>query len=211
MRLYLVRHGETEWNRQRRIQGLTDLELNETGRKQAEALGRALEGQELAAVFTSPLKRARDTASAIARFHCLEPEVLEGLRELDAGEVDGLTYEEMREKHGDFLDKWIRDCSAVAPPGGCGLPEIQQHAWGAIEEIQSRFSFSGRERDGTAAVAVAHFFPILSIFCMVLGIDLSECRRIRLDLASISTLELIPSRTVLVSMNDTCHLREASR
>lgn len=208
MRLYLVRHGETEWNRQRRIQGLTDLDLNENGRRQAEALARALRGEEVVAIFTSPLKRARYTASTIARFHGIEPEVLKGLRELDAGEVDGLTYEEMRERHGDFLEKWIQDCSAVAPPGGCGLPEIQEQACGAIEEIRSRHSLGGQGQDGRVAIAVAHFFPILSIFCKVLGIDLSECRRIRLDLASISTLELTPTRTVLVSMNDTCHLRE---
>ncbi len=214
MRLILVRHGETDWNRLRRIQGISDLELNETGRRQAEALAQALKNQRVEAIYTSPLKRARDTAHAIGRHHPVEIVTLFGLRELDAGEVDGLTYQEMATQYGDFLDKWIRDCTSIRPPGGCTLPELQDQVWAAIEEIIERQR--PKETRGKAArkgvvIAVTHFFPILSIVCKALGLDLSECRRMRLDLASMCTLDLNPSRTVLVSLNDTCHLREGGQ
>lgn len=211
MRLVLVRHGETEWNRLRRIQGLSDLELNETGRKQAEALACGLSNERVRAIYTSPLKRARDTARLIAEPHGLEVVTLHGLREMNAGEVDGLTYEEMRTHYGDFFKKWMEDCSTVRPPGGCTLDELQEQAWAAVQEILVRhkrdFPKAGPREDGVA-IAVTHFFPILSILCNALGLDLSECRRMRLDLASTCTLDFEPSRVILVSMNNTCHLRE---
>ena len=213
MRLVLARHGETEWNRLRRVQGISDHELNETGRKQAEALARDLSNLRVHAVYTSPLKRARDTARLIAQPHDLEVITLAGLRELDAGEVDGLTYEEMRTHYGDFFERWMQDCSSVRPPGGCPLDELQVQAWSAVQEIQARhdreFSKAGSNEDGVT-IAVTHFFPILSILCKALGLDLSECRRMRLDLASTCTLDFRDSGAILVSMNNTCHLRECA-
>lgn len=214
MRIILVRHGETDWNRQRRIQGISDRELNETGRRQAEALAQALKNEKVAAIYTSPLKRARDTAYLIARFHQAEVVALPGLRELDAGEVDGLTYDEMRIQYGDFLDKWIEDCTAVRPPGGCTLCELQDQAWSSIQEIMERQQgemTEGEDNEEGVVVVVGHFFPILSILCRALGLDLSECRRMRLDLASMCTLDFNPSRTMLVSLNDTCHLKEENQ
>ena len=210
MRIVLVRHGETEWNKLGRIQGISDLGLNETGRRQAKALAQALKNEMVEAIYTSPLKRARDTAYAIARHHQVEVVILFGLRELDAGEVDGLTYEEMRIQYGDFLERWITDCTAVRPPGGCTLHELQDQAWASIQEIikrQHQMAAEGEENEKGVVVVVAHFFPILSILCKALGLDLSECRRMRLDLASMCTLDFNPSRTVLVSLNDTCHLQ----
>jgi len=214
MKLILVRHGETDWNRTRRIQGISDLEMNDTGKKQAEALAQALRDMIVDAIYTSPLKRARDTANAIGRYHPVEIVTLLGLRELDAGEVDGLTYKEMAVQFGDFLEKWMTDCTSVRPPGGITLPELQEKVWAAIEEIierqRPRENKRKKEEEGVV-LAVTHFFPILSIICRAIGLDLSECRRLRLDLASMCTLDFSPSRTVLVSFNDTCHLREEGR
>jgi broad specificity phosphatase PhoE len=210
MRLILVRHGQTEWNRLRRIQGISDQGLNETGRKQAEALAEALKDKKVAAIYTSPLKRARDTAQAIGRHHAAEIVTLLGLREMDAGEVDGLTYKEMAVRHGDFLEKWMKDCASVRPPGGCSLPELQDQVWEAIEGIvdRQRAQEADRKPDPSEVViVVSHFFSILTVLCKVLGQSISECRRMRLDLASLCTLDFEPSRIVLVSMNDTCHLR----
>lgn len=213
MRLILVRHGQTEWNRLRRIQGISDQGLNETGRKQAEALAESLKDRKVAAIYTSPLARALDTALAIGHHHAAEVVTLAGLREMDAGEVDGLTYDEMAARHGDFLEKWMRDCSSVRPPGGRSLPELQNQVWEAIEEIVERQRAREADRKPDPAevvVVVSHFFAILMLLCKVLGQSISECRRMRLDLASLCTLDFEPSRVVLVSMNDTCHLRESA-
>lgn len=214
MRLILVRHGETDMNRLGRIQGISDLELNETGKRQAEALAQALKNEKVEAIYTSPLKRARDTAYTIGRYHQVEIVPLFGLRELDAGDVDGLTYKEMRAQYGDFLDKWVEDCASVRLPGGCTLPELQDNAWAAIQEItekQTRQTGEGKASGKGVVIAVTHFFPILSIICKALGLELSECRRMRLDLASMCTMDFNPPWTVLASLNDTCHLRKDHR
>ncbi|MBE0479709.1 MAG: histidine phosphatase family protein [Dehalococcoidia bacterium] len=209
MRIILVRHGETRWNREHRIQGLADLDLNETGRKQAQALAEALRNERVSAIYTSPLRRAMDTAAAIARYHPVEMTVLDGLKELDAGEVDGMTYDEMRENHADFLVKWLEDCSSIRVPGGCTLQELQDQVWSAIDHIRSRHEVDEDQAvQERSIVVVAHFFPILSILCKALSLDLSQCRRLRLGLASICTLDFNSDRIVLVSMNDTCHLKQ---
>jgi probable phosphoglycerate mutase len=210
MRLILARHGETDWNKQHRVQGRSDIELNENGRKQAEALARALRNTPVKAIYTSPLTRARDTASAIGRFHGVDVATLDGLQEIDAGEVDGLTYQEMSSQYGDFFEHWIRDCTSVRPPGGCTLSEVQDQAWGAVQEILTRHRTTAGSQDSEkdTVIAATHFFPILSIVCKAVGLELSECRRLKLDLASITVLDFSTSTTVLTSFNDTCHWRE---
>jgi probable phosphoglycerate mutase len=98
-RLCLVRHGETEWNAERRLQGQIDIGLNETGRQQALAAGRWLRGQEIAAVYSSDLQRARSTAEAIGGALGLAVTPLPEMRERNYGIFQGLTYAEARERH----------------------------------------------------------------------------------------------------------------
>ncbi|PJJ72188.1 putative phosphoglycerate mutase [Diaminobutyricimonas aerilata] len=101
--LYLVRHGETDWNRARRIQGATDIPLNSTGREQAAATGRLLSRRRWSAIAASPLSRAADTARLIAREIGLgEPELVADLVERNYGEAEGLTWPEVEERfpHG---------------------------------------------------------------------------------------------------------------
>jgi broad specificity phosphatase PhoE len=205
MRLILVRHGETEWNRQRRVQGLSDLALNETGRKQAEALGRALRNEKIDAIYSSPLRRAQETARAIASFHNVDVEILDGLKELDVGDVDGMTYEDMKIHHGEFFTRWMTDFTSVRLPGGGFVPELRDQCCTAIADIVQKERL---ESDDRVVVVVTHFFPIMCIICSSMGLDLSHCRRLRVDLASISALDFNAGSTVLVSLNDTCHLRE---
>jgi len=208
MRLILVRHGETDWNQQRRVQGLSNLGLNEKGRKQAEALAQALRYEKLDAIYTSPLRRARETAQAISRFHRVEVVSHDGLKELDVGEVDGMNYEDMKIHHSEFFAKWMADFTAVRLPGGGYLPELQDKCCGAVQGIVKSECEISLDR---VAIAVTHFFPILCIICNALGLELYHSRRLRLDLASMCVLDFNPTRPVLVSWNDTCHLREAVR
>lgn len=211
MRLILVRHGATDWNQQRRVQGLSNLGLNETGRGQAEALARALKDVKVDAIYASPLRRAQETARAISRFHQVEVVTLDGLKELDVGEVDGLTYEEMMIRHSEFFTKWMADFTSVRLPGGGTVPELRDQCCAAIQEIVKKQQpvIGGKKCDEgeKVVVAVTHFFPIMCIICNTLGLDLSYCRRLRLDVASMCTLDFNPERAVLVSFNDTCHLR----
>lgn len=206
MRLILVRHGETEWNRQRRVQGLSNLALNETGKKQAEAVARALRNEKVDAIYSSPLRRAQETARAIRRFHKVDVEILDGLKELDVGEVDGMTYEDMKTHHGEFFVRWMTDFTSVRLPGGGFLPELREQCCTAIQDIVGKEQRA--ENDDRVVIAVTHFFPIMCVICNSMGLDLSHCRRLRVDLASISALDFNTGSTVLVSLNDTCHLRE---
>jgi broad specificity phosphatase PhoE len=192
------------------VQGLSNLGLNETGIKQAEALAQSLKDVKVDAIYTSPLRRAQETARAISRFHQVEVVTIDGLKELDVGEVDGLTYEEMRIRHSEFFTKWMADFTSVRLPGGGTVPELRDQCCAAIQEIvkkqQPRMEEDCKSEE-KVVVAVTHFFPILCIVCNTLGLDLSYCRRLRLDVASMCTLEFNPARAVLVSFNDTCHLR----
>lgn len=199
MRLILVRHGETQWNRENRVLGHTEIELNEEGRKQAESVALALREEKVAAIYCSPLKRARETAEAIARFHQVGVEVDGAFKEMDAGELDGLTYEEMRDRYGDFLREWIRDASALRMPGGESLAQVQHRAWQGVEGIIDRHP------EGVVIV-VSHNFAILCIICKALGLDLSQFRRLRLNVASISILNFGGLGIQLDLFNDTCHL-----
>ena len=103
MRLVLVRHGQTAWNQSRRIQGCrSDVELGQTGKEQAERVALSLASRRIDAVYSSPLRRAMDTALAIAQACKLEVQVAPGLKEIDAGELEGLCVDEMGEEHGGF-------------------------------------------------------------------------------------------------------------
>jgi phosphoserine phosphatase len=209
MRFILVRHGATEWNQQRRVQGLSNLGLNDTGKRQAEALAQALKNERVDAIYTSPLRRAQETAYAISRFHQVEVVTLDGLKELDVGEVDGMTYEDMRVHHREFFTKWMADFTAVRLPSGGTVPELRDQCCAAVKDIlEEQRAGENCGNEDKVVVAVTHFFPIMCIICDTLGLDLSYFRRFRLDVASMCTLDFNPERAVLISFNDTCHLRE---
>src|SRR5438876_10986591 len=106
MRLLLVRHGETESNRQGFALGRADVPLNETGRKQAACLAKALASEPLAAIYASPLIRAADTAKAIAVEHGVDAQIESGLIEMDVGDVEGLTFAVVRERYPALAQNW---------------------------------------------------------------------------------------------------------
>jgi broad specificity phosphatase PhoE len=199
MRLILVRHGETDTNKARLALGRADVELNEHGRWQAQRLAASLQDEPISAVYSSPLKRALATAEPIAASHGLEVQVDGGLIEMDIGEMEALTFQQVSERHPRFLQAWL---SGQAPyeamPGGECLLDLQERAWQAIERIR------GRE-EGTVA-AVTHNFVIITVLCRVLGLELANFRRLRHSLAAKSVLEMGRDRIMVVSFNDTCHL-----
>ena len=200
MLLYLVRHGETESNRLGLALGRSDVPLNERGRWQAERLADALRGEPLAAVYSSPLRRTLDTAGGIAAAHGFEVVVEERLIEMEIGEVDGMPFDEVRSRYPEFLAMWASaEGPRVPMPGGERLVDVQERAWSAVTELAARH---GEE----AVAAVTHNFVILSLLTKVLGIELSQFRRLQHAVAAVSVVDIAPGRTLLVRMNDTCHL-----
>jgi len=201
MRLILVRHGETDWNREYRVQGHSDIPLNEAGRAQAEAIARALKDKSVEVIYTSPQQRALGTAQAINRFHQVDLIALDGLKELDVGDLDGLHSPDMKTKYPDFFQIWTTDATSTRPPGGESLPELQDRVWGSVQSILE-------ENHPDSVIIVSHFFALLTLLCKVLDLSLSEFRRLSISVGSISILELTEDKVKLVSFNDTCHLED---
>jgi broad specificity phosphatase PhoE len=104
--LLLVRHGETDWNAERRFQGHADPPLNDVGRRQASVLADELEGERIDAVYTSDLARARETAAIVAERRGIPVVALPELREIDVGEWQGLTWPEIEERHPEGVRAW---------------------------------------------------------------------------------------------------------
>ncbi|MFH1486012.1 MAG: histidine phosphatase family protein [Chloroflexota bacterium] len=198
LRLVLVRHGETDWTRQGRFHGLTDVELSVAGRQQAECAALALRSMPIAAVYSSPLRRALVTGSVIASCCCVIIETDHGLVELDEGVLDGLTYLEMKTRYASFLAEWKRDAANARLPGGECLWALQERAWASVQRMMARHTCGN-------VVIVSHYFALCSIICKSLDIDLALFRKLRLDAGSISILGFSGRKCVLELLNDTCH------
>jgi broad specificity phosphatase PhoE len=201
MRLLLVRHGETDTNRDGLGLGRGDPPLNAAGERQAAAAARRLLAWgEVAAVYTSPLLRARQTAERIAAtLGVALAEPLDALAEMDVGEFEGLTAAEMRERAPAFFSLWRGDSAGEARmPGGESLAEVEERAWSAVKELLGRHA-------GETVALVSHNFTLRTIVCRALDVPLADFRRFRQDLASISAIDFAP-RLRVVLLNETCHL-----
>lgn len=200
MRLFLVRHGQTEPNRLNLALGRDDVPLNERGLWQAERVGRALAREPLAAVYSSPLRRTLDTARAVAAPHGLAVQIEQGLIEMDIGEADGLTFAEVRSRYPGLLEAWTSEEGPNQPmPGGERLVDVQKRAWATVQDLLARH---GDE----AVAAVTHNFVILSLLVHVLDIGLAQFRRLQHSVGAVSVVDFLPTHVLLVRMNDTCHL-----
>ena len=197
-RLILVRHAESEMKGC--YVGRLDPPLSAQGRAQADALARRMAGQSLAAVYSSPLKRALTTAQMIAAPHGLEVNVIAELAELDFGDWDGLTYQEIAEIAPQRFNRWLADPAQARPPNGETLLEMSQRVMEAINGIIAA-------HPGETVVVVTHGGPARIIVCHALGISLSEQWRIRQDLAAVSWLDFDERWATLSLLNDTCHLQ----
>ena len=204
MRLILVRHGETEWNRQSRIIGHTEIALNETGRRQATLLAQALRNEKVSAIYASPLQRTRETAAEISRVLGVKVTFDDALKEIAAGEIDGMTFEEVAEHHSDFFQLWMKGDPLLRLPGGESFTSLRNRTWPAVQRIV------GKHSDGDVII-VSHTLAIMSIISSALGMDIANFRRIRLTVASISILEFKDRNISLLLFNDTCHWKGMER
>ena len=183
MQIVLVRHGATDWNLQGRCQGATDRELSDVGVRQAEQIAALLSRENIQAVYSSDLRRARQTAELISQPHSLPVRIEETVRELDHGALEGLTFNEIKQRHADFLTRWRSEPADIQVPGGERLIDVAERAWEGVNRIV--------ERHPTAAsiVVVSHNFPILGIVCRVTGTPLNDYRTFHLDPCSVTRLQ----------------------
>jgi broad specificity phosphatase PhoE len=198
MQLILIRHGETLWNKEGRVQGISDVELSDVGRRQARSLALSLYDHPIGAIHASPLKRACQTAEIINEFHHLDIHLHPDLMEMDQGDFEGLAFSELMVREKKFLKKWITDPAAVRMPNGESLLELQQRAWRVVEQI-----ISGSEN----ALIVSHNFTIAAILCRLRNISLSEFRSTCVDTASKTIVRFQNGEAAIDLLNDRSHLQ----
>lgn len=212
LRLLLVRHGQTPYNRDLKWHDQSDIGLTDLGLNHAKAIAEALKNERPVAIYSSPLKRSLLTAYAISSCHNVKVSEQARLSEIDAGELGGLTYEEIAKKFPDFFRTWESDPVNTAPPSGETMTRLQSRCWSAIEEIVAA------HREGTVIV-VSHSFSIAAIICKAINLPLASFQNLNVQLASISELlihdltaeEALQNPTwrksaILSRLNDTHHL-----
>jgi len=206
MRIYLVRHGETEWNRIQRFQGRSDLPLNQEGKKQVRALALALKNKPLMAIYTSPLLRALETARLIKVFHPSTPIFEEkGLIEMDLGEFDGMKVQDWAEQYPDIRKLWNENPASVKMPGGESLKEVQARAKETLERITRIYPTD------TTILMSSHNFVNLTILCDLLKIPLHRFRELRQENAAFNVICKKGNRFYVELVNEGSHLGISGR
>jgi probable phosphoglycerate mutase len=166
-RILLARHGETDWNRDNRFQGHADPPLNDVGREQAAGLADALAGEQVAAVYSSPSRRAFATAEVVAGRHGLEPQQVEALREVDVGSWQGLTRSEIEARFPEQYRRWL--AYEQGWEDGETYEEMGKRVVPALVELADR-------HDGGPIVIVTHGGPIRAAIAAADGISHAEAR-----------------------------------
>ncbi|AQT79649.1 bifunctional RNase H/acid phosphatase [Mycolicibacterium litorale] len=198
--LLLLRHGQTDFSRQRRYSGRGNPELTDTGRQQADVAARYLAQRGgVTAVISSPLQRALDTATAAAKALGLDVVVDDDLMETDFGAWEGLTFTEASERDPDLHGNWLRDTS-LRPPGGESFDDVQERVRRARDRIVG-------DHPGGSVLVVSHVTPIKTLLRLALNAGTSILHRLHLDLASLSIAEFYPDGGASVRLvNQTSYL-----
>ncbi|MGW0162940.1 bifunctional RNase H/acid phosphatase [Mycobacterium sp. NPDC003323] len=199
-RLLLLRHGQTELSVERRYSGRGNPPLTELGRSQAAAAARFLGAESgIAAVLSSPLQRAQETAAAAAKELGLDVEVDEGLIETDFGSWEGLTFNEAAQQDPDLHGRWLRD-TGVTPPGGESFDAVAER----VRDVRNRIVAA---HAGSTVLVVSHVTPIKTLLRLALDGSAGILYRLHLDLASLSIAEFYPDGLASVRLvNQTSHL-----
>jgi broad specificity phosphatase PhoE len=198
LKLILVRHGETQSNKENRVQGTTDSELNDNGRIQAEKLAESLKNEPIAGIVSSPLKRAYQTAKTIGKYHKAAIALENKLQEINHGDFEDITIEELKANHLPFLEQWVLDPSSVAMPNGESLQDLQIRAWSAIKKVIE---------NSKNHLVVSHNMTIMTILCKIQNLNLARAREFRVDVASKTVVEFDNGQGIISIFNDTSHLK----
>ena len=202
--IYLVRHGQTQWNKEQIFRGTRDVPLNASGREEARLAAEGLKDKPIEAVYTSPLTRARETAEAIARVHGLAVRPVEGLKDICFGEWEGEALQEVQKRYTDLYRRWIEEPHTVTFPGGESLVDVKARSVEAVKEIVV-------DHPEDAIAMVSHRVVNRVLICGVVGIDLARFWQIGQDTTAINLLTWKKGNFILTYLNDTCHLRSVNQ
>ncbi|MBU1122837.1 MAG: histidine phosphatase family protein, partial [Candidatus Omnitrophica bacterium] len=179
-KLILIRHGQTDWSKQKKYCGVRDIDLNDVGRHQAEKLENELINKDIINVYSSDLKRCENFAKLIFKNKLIEK--LPQLREMNFGIFEGLTYHQLMEKHQEIYQRWLNNPSKISIPQGENLNEMN------IRVKKTLMQLLCINKDKTIAM-ITHGGPIKVILCHVLNLNLDEIWQIEPGLASVREIE----------------------
>jgi probable phosphoglycerate mutase len=202
-RVLAIRHGETAWNVDTRIQGQLDIPLNETGRWQAQRLSVALAEETIDAVYSSDLLRALQTAQAVAAGNGRGLATDTGLRERGFGEFEGMTFKEIEQRWPEQSERWRKRDPAFGPAGGETLLDFYTRSVATVTRLASA-------HPGQTIAVVAHGGVMDCLYRAATRLDLQAPRSWQLGNASINRLLYTPQGFTLVGWSDTYHLEGVS-
>jgi len=199
-RLILVRHGETELKSSERFWGRTDVTLSALGLRQAEQLRDCLAAEKINAAYSSNLRRAWLTAKTIASRHKLEVITCPELREIDFGQLEGMTFDHVRRLYPEISRLWMERSPELKYPGGESLHQLDNR----VSDFRQRLEKHANEE---TILIVAHSGVLRTLACQLLDKEAQHRWQIRLDLASLTVIETNPQGAILTLLNDVSHLR----
>ncbi len=205
--IVLIRHGETAWNAQRRLQGHIDIGLNAEGERQAEALAQSLAGERFNAVYASDLSRASQTAAAVASLHGLPVQCEPGLRERCYGIFEGLLYSDIEASYpGEFAAWQSRDIDAVMPAGEREAESFRQFYARTMDAVVT----VARQHAGQHIAIVAHGGVLECVYRAALDLPLASPRNFPVLNASINRFSYADGKLALKAWGDVAHLTPAA-
>lgn len=199
MNLILIRHGETDWNRIGRCQGVADIVLNENGKRQAREVAHSLKDHDISAVYSSDLIRAHETARHIADHHGLTVRLEPGLQEMNQGDLEGLSFPDIRDQYAEVLKQWRESPETLRLPSGESLVEVQNRAWEVFEKVHDAHI-------GETVVAVSHNLTIITLLCKISGVGLKGFRDFHIEATSKNIVISENGGLRIDVVNDVSHL-----
>lgn len=199
-RIFLIRHGETEFNRLGVFRGRYEVDLNERGRKQAREIGKVVRGEGIGLLFTSPLARARETAEIIGRIIGVESRVDEAFNNISLGKWQGVPKNDIKRDYPDLWGLWISEPERLTIPGGETVEQVRQRSFEGllrvIGEQQSDFGI------------VTHRSVVKTLAASMLGVRPPYFWKFYIDNAAYSVFEYGETGFTLLSWNNNAHLTE---
>lgn len=199
--IILIRHGETDWNKEQVFRGKIDVPLNQRGLAQARGVKEALAAIIIDALYASPLSRAFATAQVLAEGRKLDIITEEGFSDIDFGLWQGVSKGKVKEDYPDLYSTWLTDPHLVTLPRGENLLKVQKRSMAALERAID-------SNPGKTITIVSHRVINKVILCTVLGLDLSRFWHVKQDTCAINRFEHDKGSYYLTLLNDTCHLRD---
>ena len=202
--VYLVRHGQTAWNKEEIFRGRADVPLNEMGLKEAELAAGYFRGKKVDAIYSSPISRAMQTAEKIASVLGLKVEPHSGITDMSFGDWEGRPIKEVEKSDPERFRLWEEEPCLLKVPGGETLDEVRTRAMAALEEVIASHA------QGTV-ILVSHRVITKVLICAILGLDNSHFWQIDQDSTAINLIRFKNGKYALSLMNESCHLKPTTR